>query len=112
MGRRKAQAPAKTAIRQNFSSEFRVAAVRRVLVSGGSVLAVAKELSVGVSTLYRWICQHKDPIAKENDVEAVRRENRELKEAVAFLQDENEILRRAALAYARNHAPVRVSVGS
>ena len=45
-------------------------------------------------------------------MEAVRRENRELKEAVAFLQDENEILRRAALAYARNHAPARVSIGS
>jgi hypothetical protein len=53
-----------------------------------------------------------DLVAREDDLEAVRRENRELKEAVAFLQDENEILRRAALAYARNHAPARVCTGS
>ena len=54
----------------------------------------------------------RDTVSKEDDVEAVRRENRELKETVAFLQDENENLRRAALAYARNHAPARVSIGS
>lgn len=111
MGLRKAQASAKTATRQKFSSEFRVGAVRRVLAAGGSVPSVAKELGVGASTLYRWMSELKDSLAKENDVEAVRRENRELKEAVAFLQHENEILRRAALAYARNHAPVRVSLG-
>jgi transposase len=112
MRRRKAPASAKTASRQNFSGEFKEAAVRRVLASGRSVPTIAKELGVGESTLYRWVSKLQGPIAKEDDVEAVLRENRELKEAVAFLQDENEILRRAALAYARNHAPARVSVGS
>ena len=52
----------------------------------------------------------RDTVSKEDDVEAVLRENRELKEAVAFLQDENEILRRAALAFARNSAPAFVSI--
>jgi hypothetical protein len=51
-------------------------------------------------------------LANEAEVEAIRRENRELKKAVAFLKDENEILRRAALAYARSHAPASVSVAS
>jgi len=112
MGRRKAPASARHASRPTFSDEFRESAVRRVLASGRSVPTIAKELRVGVSTLYRWMSELEDSVGKEDDVEAVRRENRKLKEAVAFLQDENEILRRAALAYARNHAPARVSIGS
>ena len=112
MGRRKAPASAKSASRPTFSDKFRESAVRRVLASGRSVPAMAKELRVGVSTLYRWMSELQDTVGNEDDVEAVRRENRELKEVVAFLEDENEILRRAALAYARNHAPARVSIGS
>jgi transposase-like protein len=73
---------------------------------------MAKELRVGVSTLYCWMSELQDAVIKEDDVEAVRRENRELKEAVAFLKDENEILRRAALAFARNNAPASVSINT
>ena len=112
MGRRKAPASAKSATRPSFSDEFRESAVRRVLSSGRSVPAVAKEIGIGISTLYRWMAELQGVLASEAEVEAIRRENRELKKAVAFLKDENEILRRAALAYARNHAPASVSVGS
>jgi transposase len=111
MGRRKAPASGRSVTRPSFSNAFREDAVRRVLVSGRSVPVVAKELGIGDSTLYRWVAKLQGSLVREDDVEAVRRENRRLKEAVAFLQDENEILRKAALAYARNTAPAHILMG-
>ena len=105
MGPRSATAPAKSRRLTDIDDDFREAAVRQVVVAGRSVSVVARDLGLGASTLYRWVAHLRDRVAGETDVEAIRRENHELKAAIAFLEDENEILRRAALAYARHQAP-------
>lgn len=105
MAPRNATAPRKGGRRTDIDDDFREAAVRQVVVAGRPVSTVARELGLGVSTLYRWVTELRDRVTEETDLEAIRRENRELKATVAFLEDENEILRRAALAYARRQGP-------
>lgn len=101
---------------------FRREAVRLAKSSTKPVTAVAKELGVGNSTLYRWMARYAD--ANPTDSPAASSLDRKLTDAstylshpaqtgttddeldrlrseVKFLRDENEILRRAALAFAR-----------
>ena len=80
--------------------EFRKDAVRIALTSGLTRKQVADDLGVGMSTLNKWITQHRDTdvvskedlgLALEND--RLRRENRILKE-------EREILKKATVFFA------------
>ena len=82
------------------TQEFRQDAVRIALTSGLTRKQVADDLSVGMSTLNKWIATHRDTdvvskedmsLAQEND--RLRRENRVLKE-------EREILKKATQFFA------------
>jgi len=82
------------------TDEFRQDAVRIALTSGLTRRQVADDLSVGMSTLNKWITTHRDKdvvskedleLAKEND--RLRRENRILKE-------ERDILKKATVFFA------------
>lgn len=105
---------------------YRREAVRQAKSSTKSVAAVAEELGIGNSTLYRWIAKYSDSkIERTETLEADHRritseapsinglrEVREdpdevlrLRKEVQFLRDENDILRRAALAFARTSYP-------
>jgi transposase len=90
------------------NEEFKQGAVRLALTSGLLRRQVASDLGVGLSTLIKWVSQHRsddllagphEDLAKEN--ERLRRENRLLKE-------EREILKKATIFFAgRNrHLPV------
>ena len=101
---------------------FRREAVRLAKSSTKPVTAIAKELGIGNSTLYRWMARYADanptgsqaassPVRKLADASTYLRlpaqtgttddELDRLRSEVKFLRDENEILRRAALAFAR-----------
>lgn len=101
---------------------FRREAVRLAKSSTKPVTAIAKELGIGNSTLYRWMARYADanptgsPAASSPDprladastylrhpaqTETTDDELGRLRSEVKFLRDENEILRRAALAFAR-----------
>jgi transposase len=91
-----------TVIRKRYSSEFRAQAVELVRI-GKPVSAVAEELGIGTSVLYRWLGQGphsngpklegaagagEDP--PEVELRRLRREN-------ANLKLENDILKKAAV---------------
>lgn len=83
--------------RRRFSKEFKVEAVRMVLVAGRKQVDVARELGINAEVLYRWTREHRaDPkqsfpgngALKERDrqVEQLQRENNRLKAELAFLK--------------------------
>ncbi len=99
-------------------------AVRLAKASTKSVPAIARELGIGNSTLYRWIAKYPGGSEDKPQVPARRKpvpgkmsarkasavrepdELDRLRKENLFLRDENDILRRAALAFARTSYPV------
>jgi transposase len=85
-----------------FPVEFRLEAVRLYRASGRSYESVAQELVISSETLRRWVLQSEIDDGRAEGVSSgerdelrrLRRENRQLRE-------EREILRKAALFFAR-----------
>jgi len=89
-----------------FNAEFKVEAVKRALTSGLPISRVAVELGVNENTLHGWIKRSKEKqdnpfpgSSKLSDEDAklkkLEKENRELRE-------ELEILKKAAVYFAKN----------
>jgi transposase len=91
-----------------YPREFRADVVRvaRSRESGVTVAQIAKDFGVHEMTLHKWL--------RAADVEDggrpgvstdEARQNRELKRRVRLLEQENEVLRRAAAYFAQAHLP-------
>lgn len=89
--------------RRQFTEDFKQQAVRLVLDEGRSVTAVARELDLTASALGLWVKQaHADrtkgrtgvTTAEREELTRLRRENR-------ILQEEREILKKAAAFFAK-----------
>ncbi len=90
-----------------FDKKFKEEAVRLVLEGGQTVSDVASALGIHANTLYKWINQynkHKEKafpgsghILQEDD------EIKRLRKAIAELQEENAILKKATAIFARHH---------
>lgn len=91
---------------KRFSEEFKVEAIKRVLANAGSQNQVAEDLGIPTSTLSGWMKQYREnpskgikaslkPSEAELELKRLRKENREL-------QEENEILKKAATYFAKN----------
>ena len=89
-----------------YSSEFKLEAVRRIEKTGEPVTKVAAELGVKPTTMQGWVNKYrKSPeypfpgsgnlSPDDEKLRKLERENRELKE-------ENEILKKAAAYFAKN----------
>ena len=90
--------------RRQFSEEFRVQACRLVLDEGKSVGAVARELDLTESALRLWVRQAQADrskgrtgltTAEREELARLRRENR-------ILQEERDILKKAAAFFAKH----------
>ncbi len=93
-------------MKKSYDIAYKVQVCKRVIEAGELVPTVATELDINENTLYTWVSKYKEnkikPFVGSGNIkpedEAFKkllRENRELKE-------ENEILKKAAVYFAKN----------
>src|SRR5215218_8201967 len=92
--------------RRSFTREFKAQAVKRLLDGGKGLSEVATELGIGTGQLSQWRTEHL--AAGSAEALAVRRaeqaETQRLKREVKRLEEEVEILRKAAAFFAKGIA--------
>ena len=82
------------------TDEFRQDAVRIALTSGLTRKQVADDLGVGMSTLNKWITQHRDTdVVSQEDI-SLAQENDRLRREIRILKEEREILKKATQFFA------------
>jgi transposase len=90
--------------RRQFDDEFKAQAVRLVLDDGKSVTAVARDLDLTRTALHNWVEQARADrsggktgltTAEREELARLRKENR-------ILQEEREILKKAAAYFAKH----------
>lgn len=88
-----------------FPEEFKLEAVRQVVERGYSTSDVAKRLGVSVQSLYKWVKDYSPNSTDryEAELKEVRRENLKLKAALTRTQEERDILKKAAVYFAKDH---------
>jgi transposase len=90
--------------RRKFTDEFKREAVRLVRQGDGNVSQVARELDVTLSALRQWVKQDEVDRGKgrpEALTTAEREELRKLRRRVRTLEEEREILKKAAAFFAK-----------
>ena len=89
---------------RRLGKEFEAEAVRLVETSGRTQREIAEDLSIGLSTLRRWLDKHRErdlealPPERQEDLAA---ELRRLRRENEILRQEREILKRAAAFFAK-----------
>lgn len=85
-----------------YSAEFKASAVKLALESGRPVTQIARELGVNENTLHTWLSNHFKP--RDNTMrttDAVYEENKRLKQELARVTQERDILKKAAAYFAK-----------
>ena len=91
--------------RRQFTEEFRTGAVRLVLDEGKKVGAVARELDLTASSLSKWVSQARADLSqgKTGLTTAEREELARLRNEIRIVQEEREILKKAAAFFAKEN---------
>lgn len=90
---------------RRFTKEFKLQAIRLAEQADKPVTEVARELGIRVNQIYKWKRQletrHKDAFPGHGKQLGETAERTRLKREIARLQEENEILKKAAVYFAR-----------
>jgi len=85
--------------RRIFTEEFRREAVRLTGTSGRTIVQVANDLGLGLSTLTRWKRQHRDADLLAGPHEDVNKELARLRKENELLRQERDLLKKAVAAF-------------
>ncbi len=88
--------------RQYFAPEFKEEAVRQVLQRGYSVVEVAERVGVSAHSLYKWVRAAKATDPAKDELAATKLENAKLKAELRRIQEERDILKKAAAYFAKD----------
>jgi transposase len=88
---------------QRYTAEFKAEAVKQITEKGYRVAEVAERLGVSGHSLYAWVkaapSGGREPAAV-NELETMRQENMRLKAALKRVEEERDILKKAAKYFA------------
>lgn len=91
---------------KQYSTEFKLEAVKRIERTGESVTRVAEELGVKSTTLQGWVKKYKQspnaPFPGSGNLSPEDEKLRKLEKEIRELREENEILKKAAAYFAKN----------
>ncbi len=104
MSKPMADSPKSRRTRRRFDAEFKEQAVRLVLVEGKSVAAVARDLDLTETALREWVKRARADRTKGRTglTTAEREELARLRKENRILQEEREILKKAAAFFAKH----------
>ncbi len=87
-----------------YSPEFKDEAVRQIIEAGHSVSDVAARLGVSTNSLYKWVSavQPNTDSLKDDELIESKRENLKLRAELRRVEEERDILKKAAGYFARN----------
>ncbi len=88
---------------KKHSEEFRLEAVRIALTSGLSRRRVAADLGIGLSTLGKWVGQHRPSDQTAAPQADLARENERLRLENRVLREERDILKKATQCRSSEH---------
>jgi transposase len=86
---------------QRYSPEFKEEAVRQVTQRGYSVSEVAERLGVSTHSLYKWVRVARPSKPEADELAALKLENQKLKAELRRIQEERDILKKAAAYFAK-----------
>ena len=91
---------------QKYSDEYKKEAVKRVINGSDSAAKVSRDLGVNTNSLYTWISKYKEdpgqPFVGSGHLRKDDEGLRQLKKQLRDVQEENEILKKAAAYFAKN----------
>lgn len=85
-----------------YSPEFKAEAVRQVTDRGYTVRDVAKRIGVCADSLYKWVRAAKKASPDSDELAKAKLENQQLKAELRRVQEERDILKKAAAFFARD----------
>lgn len=89
---------------KKYTAEFKESSVKLAVESNQPVAQTARELGININTLHTWIKKYHHPkidIRTSVNDQHIYDENKKLRKEVARLREEREILKKAAVFFAK-----------